>query len=160
MCFCISMVMAMTVFISLRRYTFFPIFQQNSQQLFQLLLLLVAQRRQQIFLTCTSMVEKVTALHQQSKSAPRHFPARLPLTAIVRFEAKMSAALSALQRIDSPAEIVEQPASVAAAIRFDYGWMGAIISAILLIGVLMMDVEKYLPKIRESLGDRKPAGPM
>ncbi len=51
----------------------------------------------------------------------------------------------------SPAEIVEQPASVAAAIRFDYGWMGAIISAILLIGVLMMDVEKYLPKIRESL---------
>lgn len=59
-----------------------------------------------------------------------------------------------------PAEIVEQPASVAAAIRFDYGWMGAIVSVILLIGVLLMDVEKYLPRIRETLGDQKPAGPM
>ena len=59
-----------------------------------------------------------------------------------------------------PADIVEQPASVASAIRFDYGWLGAIISVILLIGVLMMDVEKYLPQIRETLGDKKPAGPM
>ncbi|MGM9660206.1 MAG: MFS transporter [Faecousia sp.] len=59
-----------------------------------------------------------------------------------------------------PADIVEQPASVATAIRFDYGWLGAIISVILLIGVLMMDVEKYLPQIRETLGDKKPAGPM
>lgn len=59
-----------------------------------------------------------------------------------------------------PMDMVEQPASVAAAIRFDYGWLGAIISAVLLVGVLLMDVEKYLPQIREALGDRKPAGPM
>jgi GPH family glycoside/pentoside/hexuronide:cation symporter len=49
-------------------------------------------------------------------------------------------------------EVVEQPASVVSAIRFDYGWLGAIISVVLLIGVLMMDVEKYLPEIRQSLG--------
>ena len=52
--------------------------------------------------------------------------------------------------------MIEQPASVIAAIRFDYGWLGAIISVVLLIGVLMMDVEKYMPEIRRSLGDKKP----
>ena len=54
--------------------------------------------------------------------------------------------------------MIEQPASVIAAIRFDYGWLGAIISVVLLIGVLMMDVEKYMPEIRKSLGDKKPMG--
>lgn len=52
--------------------------------------------------------------------------------------------------------MIEQPASVIAAIRFDYGWLGAIISVVLLIGVLMMDVEKYMPEIRKALGDKKP----
>lgn len=55
--------------------------------------------------------------------------------------------------------MIEQPASVVAAIRFDYGWLGAIIGVVLLIGVLLMDVEKYMPQIREALGDRKPVGP-
>lgn len=54
----------------------------------------------------------------------------------------------------APGEIVEQPASVAKAIVFDYGWLGAIVSAILLVGVLLMDVEKYLPEIRATLGDK------
>lgn len=56
----------------------------------------------------------------------------------------------------TPDQIVEQPASVAAAVRFDYGWMGAILSVVLLIFVLLMDVEKYLPEIRASLGEKKP----
>jgi GPH family glycoside/pentoside/hexuronide:cation symporter len=52
-------------------------------------------------------------------------------------------------------EVVEQPAKVVSAIRFDYGWFGAIISVILLIGVLCMDVEKYLPEIRKTIGEKK-----
>lgn len=52
--------------------------------------------------------------------------------------------------------MLQQPENVVNAIRFDYGWLGAIISVVLLIGVLMMDVEKYLPEIRATLGDRKP----
>jgi GPH family glycoside/pentoside/hexuronide:cation symporter len=52
-------------------------------------------------------------------------------------------------------EVVEQPASVVSAIRFDYGWFGAIISVVLLIGVLCMDVEKYLPEIRKTIGEKK-----
>ena len=55
-------------------------------------------------------------------------------------------------------EMVEQPASVVSAIRFDYGWLGAIISIVLVIFVLMMDVEKFMPQIRKELG--KPEGPM
>lgn len=49
-----------------------------------------------------------------------------------------------------PTEMVVQPDSVAAAIRFDYGWLGAIVSVVLLIGVLLMDVEKYLPEIKKG----------
>jgi GPH family glycoside/pentoside/hexuronide:cation symporter len=56
-------------------------------------------------------------------------------------------------------EEVTQPASVVAAIRFDYGWFGAIVSVVLLIGVLCMDVEKYLPEIRKSLGTPEGPGP-
>ena len=43
---------------------------------------------------------------------------------------------------------------MAKAIVFDYGWLGAIVSVILLVGVLLMDVEKYLPEIRATLGDK------
>ena len=49
-------------------------------------------------------------------------------------------------------EMVEQPAAVVEAIRFDYGWLGAIVSVVLLIGVLLMDVEKYMPQIRAAVG--------
>ena len=52
--------------------------------------------------------------------------------------------------------MMEQPASVIAAVRFDYGWLGAIISVVLLIGVLRMDVEKSMPELRAALGDKKP----
>lgn len=45
--------------------------------------------------------------------------------------------------------------TVVAAIRFDFGWLGAIGSAVLIIMVLFMDVEKYLPEIRKSLGAAK-----
>lgn len=48
-----------------------------------------------------------------------------------------------------------QSDKVVSAIRFDYGWLGVIISVILLIGVLLMDVEKYLPEIRAALGETK-----
>ncbi len=43
-----------------------------------------------------------------------------------------------------------QTEAVVKAIKFDYGWLGAIVSAVLLICVLFMDVEKYLPEIRKS----------
>lgn len=51
--------------------------------------------------------------------------------------------------------VIQQPDSVITAIRFDYGWLGAIVSIILLICVLLMDVEKYLPEIRKDLGKEK-----
>lgn len=54
-------------------------------------------------------------------------------------------------------EVVEQPAAVVQAIRFDYGWLGAIVSVVLLIGVALMDVEKYMPQIRAATG--KPEAP-
>ena len=44
-----------------------------------------------------------------------------------------------------------QSETVVSAIRFDYGWLGAIVSVVLLIGVLLMDVEKYLPEIRKTI---------
>ena len=46
--------------------------------------------------------------------------------------------------------------TVIKAIRFDYGWLGVIVSVILLIGIMMMDVEKYLPEIRKTIGEKKP----
>lgn len=51
-------------------------------------------------------------------------------------------------------QMIQQPDSVISAIRFDYGWLGAIVSIVVLICVLMMDVEKYLPEIREGLGKK------
>lgn len=73
-------------------------------------------------------------------------------------------AMDALPPLDEAAEgaaaalppMIEQPAAVVSAVRFDYGWLGAIVGVVLLIGVLFMDVEKYMPEIRKSLGDRKP----
>lgn len=52
--------------------------------------------------------------------------------------------------------VMEQSAAVIAGIKFDFSWLGAIISVILLLCVLAFDVEKYLPEIRESIGERKP----
>lgn len=70
-----------------------------------------------------------------------------------------------LPPLDGPAPggampAIAQPDSVIAAVRFDYGWLGAIISIVLLVCVLLMDVEKYLPEIRAALGEKKPIGPM
>lgn len=48
-----------------------------------------------------------------------------------------------------------QSDAVISAIRFDYGWLGAILSALLIVAVLFMDVEKYLPQIREEFGKKK-----
>lgn len=48
----------------------------------------------------------------------------------------------------------KQSGQVIAAIRFDYGWLGAIFSVILIVVVMFMDVEKYLPKIRAELGEK------
>lgn len=60
----------------------------------------------------------------------------------------------------APEAVIEQPASVIPAIRFDYGWLGAILSAALIVCVWLMDVEKYLLEIRATLGEKKPVGPM
>ena len=62
--------------------------------------------------------------------------------------------LAAAGYIQDP--MAQQPDAVVSAIRFDYGWLGAIVSVVLLIGGLLMDVEKYLPEIRKTIGDRKP----
>lgn len=51
----------------------------------------------------------------------------------------------------NPKEMVQSEA-VVSAIKFDYSWLGLIISIVLLVCVLMMDVEKYLPQIHEALG--------
>ena len=58
--------------------------------------------------------------------------------------------LAAVGYVGTPG--AEQSQAVISAIRFDYGWLGAILSAALVIVVLFMDVEKYLPQIREELG--------
>lgn len=52
--------------------------------------------------------------------------------------------------------VMEQSEAVMAGIKFDYSWLGVIISVILLICVLLLDVEKYLPEIRKTIGERKP----
>ena len=62
--------------------------------------------------------------------------------------------LAAAGYIQDP--MAQQSDAVVNAIRFDYGWLGAIVSVVLLIGVLLMDVEKYLPEIRKTIGERKP----
>ncbi|MFC0265880.1 MFS transporter [Alloscardovia macacae] len=52
-----------------------------------------------------------------------------------------------------PAAPVQSDA-VVSAIQFDFGWMGFFFSIVLLVGVLLMTVEKYLPEIHASLGYR------
>lgn len=49
-----------------------------------------------------------------------------------------------------------QPDAVIAAIKFDYGWLGAIFSLLLIVAVLAMDVEKYLPEIRKTIEAKQP----
>lgn len=49
-----------------------------------------------------------------------------------------------------------QSDAVIAAIKFDYGWLGAIFSLLLIVAVLAMDVEKYLPEIRKTIAEKKP----
>lgn len=71
----------------------------------------------------------------------------------------VSSTAAASGEMGASGEMITQPASVVSAIRFDYGWLGAIIGVVLLIGILLMDVEKYMPQIRESLGERKPMAP-
>ena len=63
--------------------------------------------------------------------------------------------LAAVGYVGTPGAV--QSEAVINAIRFDYGWLGAILSAILIIAVLCMDVEKYLPQIREDLGKKEAA---
>ncbi len=50
-----------------------------------------------------------------------------------------------------------QSASAIAAIRFDFGWLGMILSVLLLIAVIMMDVEKYMPEVKEALNKKHQA---
>lgn len=61
-----------------------------------------------------------------------------------------------LAAVGYDATAMTQSSSVVTAIRFDYGWLGAIISVFLLICVLQMDVEKYLPEIRKTVAEKKP----
>lgn len=49
-----------------------------------------------------------------------------------------------------------QSDAVIAAIKFDYGWLGAIFSLLLIVAVLAMDVEKYLPEIRKTIAAKQP----
>lgn len=52
--------------------------------------------------------------------------------------------------------VMEQSEAVIAGIKFHFSWMGVIFSAILLLCVLAFDVEKYLPEIRKTIGEKKP----
>lgn len=47
-----------------------------------------------------------------------------------------------------------QSASAVAAIKFSFGWMGLIFSILLLVAILLLDVEKYMPEVRESLAKK------
>lgn len=47
-----------------------------------------------------------------------------------------------------------QTDAVKSAIVFDFSWLGLIISVALFFCILLMDVEKYLPEIRASLGEK------
>lgn len=52
---------------------------------------------------------------------------------------------------NNPKEMMQSEA-VIDAIKFDFSWLGLIISVVLFVCVLLMDVEKYLPQIHEALG--------
>lgn len=51
----------------------------------------------------------------------------------------------------NPKEMI-QSETVINAIKFDFSWLGLIISVVLFICVLLMGVEKYMPQIHEALG--------
>jgi GPH family glycoside/pentoside/hexuronide:cation symporter len=48
----------------------------------------------------------------------------------------------------------EQTASAISAIKFSFSWLGLIFSVLLLISILLLDVEKYIPEVRESLAKK------
>lgn len=50
-----------------------------------------------------------------------------------------------------------QSAAVINGITFDFSWLGLIISVVLFVCIIFMDVEKYLPQIREALGKKEMA---
>lgn len=52
-----------------------------------------------------------------------------------------------------------QSEAVVSAIKFDSGWLGCIVSVLLLGGILLLDVEKYLPEIRAAIGKTDAAAP-
>lgn len=62
--------------------------------------------------------------------------------------------LAAVGYVGDPGAV--QPDAVVAAIKFDYGWLGAIFSLLLIVAVLAMDVEKYLPEIRKTIAAKQP----
>lgn len=49
---------------------------------------------------------------------------------------------------------MEQTASALSAIKFAFGWLGLIFSVFLLIVILALNVEKYLPEIHKSLAQK------
>ncbi len=61
-----------------------------------------------------------------------------------------------LAAVGYDATVAVQSSAVVSMIRFDYGWLGAIFSVFLMVCVALMDVEKYLPEIRASLGEKAP----
>ncbi len=50
-----------------------------------------------------------------------------------------------------------QSESALNAIKFDFGWLGMIFSICLLIAVLLLDVEKFMPQVREDLNKKHAA---
>jgi GPH family glycoside/pentoside/hexuronide:cation symporter len=48
-------------------------------------------------------------------------------------------------------------AAVINGIKFDFSWMGLMISVILFICILCIDVKKYLPEIRAALDNKNAA---
>lgn len=50
-----------------------------------------------------------------------------------------------------------QSASAISAIKFDFGWLGMIFSICLLVAVLLLDVEKYMPQVKEDLSKKHAA---
>ncbi len=72
----------------------------------------------------------------------------------IGFGSALTAWLLAAVHYDATAAV--QSETVVNMIRFDYGWFGAIISAILVVCVLLCDVEKYLPEIRSTVAEKKP----
>ncbi len=72
----------------------------------------------------------------------------------IGFGSALTAWLLAAVGYDATAAV--QADAVVSMIRFDYGWLGAIFSVFLMICVALMDVEKYLPEIRASLGEKAP----